>query len=41
MRALTYGMAWSIPAAIIAGLWFNNGYLLAWIVVPIIFFAAG
>lgn len=41
VNALVIGMALSIPALIFSAFYFNNGNLLWWIVVPIIFFMAG
>lgn len=41
LNALVVGMALSIPALIFAAFYFDNGELLYWIVIPIIFFMAG
>lgn len=38
---LVYGMALSVPALIFAAYYFDNGNLLWWIALPIIFFMAG
>jgi hypothetical protein len=38
---LVYGMVASVPALIFSAFWFNDGDLLWWLAVPIIFFMAG
>lgn len=41
VNALVAVMAASIPTLIFCAFYFNNGDLLWWIVIPIIFFMAG
>lgn len=41
VKALVIVAALSIPALIFAAFWFDNGDLLLWLAVPIIFFMAG
>jgi len=38
---LVFGMLTSIPVLIFSSFWFNDGNLLFWIVIPLIFFMAG
>ena len=38
---LVYSAVLSIPALIFAAFWFNDGNLLFWIAIPLIFFMAG
>lgn len=41
VNALVFGMILSIPAIIFAAFYFDNGSLLWWLALPIIFFMAG
>jgi len=41
ITALVIGAVLSIPVLIFCAFWFNNGNLLWWIVLPLIFFMAG
>ena len=41
INALVIGMVASVPAIIFAAFYFNNGDLLWWLALPVIFFMAG
>jgi len=41
VNLLVYGMLFSIPTLIFSAFWFNNGNLLGWLAIPLIFFMAG
>lgn len=41
INILVFGMAFSIPAIIFAAFYFDDGDLLYWLALPIIFFMAG